>query len=154
MNMRAGPLWLILLPVLASCSPRDTPPTPTSSGNVADTAMTPGDRAVMIGEGGPGIAACIARGRVVNLTPEGQPYLPVRAAPFVDAAETDRLQNGQRVFACSRSIDQGWRGVIIPPPDHPDADCGVTAPVAAAQPYAGPCRSGWVASAFLELSAG
>lgn len=116
--------------------------------------LAPGARSVTIGEGGPGLAACGARAHVVNLSADGQPYLPVRAAPFTEADEVARLSNGARLFVCTRSIDQAWRGVVIPPAYQPNADCGVSAAVASVQPYTGPCKSGWVASDYLELSAG
>jgi hypothetical protein len=147
-------LVALLCLLLAGCAGRDSAANETTPDNEASAALTPGAEAVMIGESGPGIAACVARGRVVNLSPTGQPFLPVRAAPFAEAREVTRLSNGARLFVCTRSLDQRWRGVVLPPADHPDADCGVTQPVASAQPYDGPCQSGLVANAFLELSAG
>jgi predicted small secreted protein len=115
--------------------------------------MRPGIRAVRIGEGGPGFRACAYTARVVNVGSAETPYLPVRQAPFQDADEVLRLPNDARLFACTRSIDQRWQGVVIPPADAPDTECGVTAPVATVRDYAGPCRSGWVASAFVRLTA-
>jgi predicted small secreted protein len=115
--------------------------------------MRPGVRAVRIGEGGPGFRACAYTARVVNVGSAETPYLPVRQAPFQDADEVLRLSNDARLFACTRSIDQRWQGVVIPPADAPDTECGVTAPVATVRDYAGPCRSGWVASAFVRLTA-
>jgi hypothetical protein len=152
MKMIAPVLCLALL----GCSQRDAPANESAidTSSHGSTPLKPGVRPVMIGEGGAGLDACVARGRVVNLSPGEQPYLAVRAAPFAEAREVARLQNGAPMFVCTRSIDQAWRGVVIPPLDHPDADCGVTAPVATNQPYSGPCTSGWVASGFVELSAG
>ena len=116
-------------------------------------AMTPGTRPVRIGEGGPGFDACQYVGRVARVLPSGETYLPLRAAPFAEADELARLPNDARLFVCTRSIDQRWQGVVVPPANAPDGDCGVTAPVASARNYAGPCRSGWVASAFVRLIA-
>jgi predicted small secreted protein len=116
--------------------------------------MRPGLRAVRIGEGGPGFQACAYTARVANVGSREMPYLPVRQAPFQEADEVLRLPNDARLFACTRSIDQRWQGVVIPPADAPQTDCGVTAPVATARDYAGPCQSGWVASAFVRLTAG
>lgn len=147
----------LLFLALSACNGRDAP---TGESTNSTSAVVQGDataplrptaRAVTIGEGGAGIAACVAHGRVVNLAPGGQPYLPVRSAPFADAPETARLVKGARVFVCTQSIDQKWRGIVIPPADNPNADCGVSQPIASVQPYAGPCVSGWIASAFLEL---
>lgn len=119
----------------------------------APKPMQPGLRPVRIGEGGPSFNACAYTGRVVNLSSKGETYLPVRSAPFVEADEVLQLSNGARVFACTRSIDQRWQGVIVPPADAPDTDCGVGAPVESPRGYEGPCKSGWVASAFIQLSA-
>lgn len=115
--------------------------------------MRPGVRPVRIGEGGPGFKACAYTARVVNITIDGAPTLPVRAAPFAEADELFRLPEGAAMFACTRSIDQRWQGVVVPPADAPDTDCGVSAPVTSVRDYAGPCRSGWVASAFVRLTA-
>ena len=115
--------------------------------------MTPGTRPVRIGEGGPGFNACQYVGRVANISATGETYLPLRAAPFLEADELMRLPNDTRLFVCTRSIDQRWQGVVVPPADTPDADCGVTAPVATARNYTGWCRSGWVSSAFVRLIA-
>ena len=120
----------------------------------ASAPMRPGARAVRIGEGGPGFQACAYTARVVNVGSAEQPYLPLRQAPFQEADEVMRLPDGTRLFACSRSIDQRWQGVVVPPADAPDTDCGVAAPVPTVRDYAGPCRSGWVASAFVRLMAG
>jgi hypothetical protein len=89
----------------------------------------------------------------VNVSPQGQPYLPVRAAPFAEAEEVAKLGSGAKLFLCQRSIDQRWQGVVVPPETTPDSDCGVASPVASAQAYAGPCRSGWVLSSFVRPSA-
>ncbi|MGY4397362.1 hypothetical protein ACVWZA_002556 [Sphingomonas sp. UYAg733] len=116
-------------------------------------AMSPGIRAVRIGEGGPAFNACANIGRVVNLSASGETDLAVRAAPFVEADEVTRLTNDRRIYVCTRSIDQRWQGVVVPPADAPDADCGVLAPVGSPRNYAGPCTSGWVSSAFVRLTA-
>lgn len=121
--------------------------------NVASEPMKPGRRAVQIGEGGPAFAACATVGRVVNISPSGETYLPLRAAPFPEAEEIARLPDATRLLVCTRSIDQRWQGVVVPPADAPQSDCGVGAPVAARQAYAGPCASGWVASAFVQAVA-
>lgn len=121
-------------------------------------ALTPGTKPVVIGEGGANFAACATTGRVVNLSPSGVPYLVVKAAPFAEAQDVARLENGARLFVCTRSIDQKWQGVVLPP-DGASADaasvtdCGVSTPVAAPGAYHGPCRSGWVSSDFVRLGA-
>ncbi|KQS03515.1 hypothetical protein ASG11_03950 [Sphingomonas sp. Leaf357] len=121
--------------------------------NVGGEPMMPGTRPVRIGEGGPAFAACANVARVVNISAEGETYLPVRAAPFLEASEVLRLPNDSRLLVCTRSIDQRWQGVVVPPASAPDTDCGVGAPVASPRAYAGPCVSGWVASAFVRAVA-
>ncbi|WP_404371976.1 hypothetical protein AB5I39_05050 [Sphingomonas sp. MMS24-J45] len=113
-------------------------------------ALTPGVKPVRIGEGGAAFRACATGGQVVNLSPTGERYLALRAAPFAEADEVARLDEGTRLFLCTRSLDQRWQGVVVPPADAPDSDCGVTASLAAPRDYAGPCRSGWVLSAFVR----
>lgn len=113
-------------------------------------ALTPGVQPVRVGDTGPAYPACASAGIVVNLSPAGESYLALRAAPFTEAGEVARLSEGTRLFLCQRSIDQRWQGVVVPPADVPASDCGVTAPLAAARAYAGPCRSGWVLTGFVR----
>ncbi|WEJ97954.1 MAG: hypothetical protein P0Y59_13380 [Candidatus Sphingomonas phytovorans] len=122
--------------------------------NETPVALRPGTLPVRIGEGGPAFLACNSIGRVTNLSPSGETYLPVHAAPFAEADEVMRLDAGAQLRVCTRSIDQRWMGVVIAPPGAPDTDCGVSAPVASPRAYTGPCKSGWVSSAFIRLIAG
>ncbi len=115
-------------------------------------------RPVTIGEDGARLDACGAMGQVVRVGARG---LSVRAAPFAEAQEADRLAEGARVHICTRSLDQKWLGVVVPVQvvDGADKaaapiDCGVTEPVERKQPYDGPCPSGWVSSASIRLIAG
>jgi len=121
--------------------------------NETTVALSPGTQPVRIGEGGPAFQACNSLGRVVNL-PSDEAYLPVRAAPFAEADELMRLDAGAQLRVCTRSIDQRWMGVVVAPKEAPDTDCGVAAPVASPRAYTGPCKSGWVSSAFIRLIAG
>lgn len=113
-------------------------------------ALTPGVKPVRIGEGGPAFRACASIGQVVNLSPSGERYLPLRAAPFAEADEVAQLNEGSTLYLCTRSLDQRWQGVVVPPADAPTSDCGVTASVAGPRAYTGPCRSGWVLSGFVR----
>ncbi|BAV65277.1 hypothetical protein [Sphingobium cloacae] len=115
-------------------------------------------RPVIIGEDGPRLDACGGLGQVIRAGAKG---LAVRAAPFDEAQEIGRMAEGGRAFLCTRSIDQKWLGVVIPPEasgttgDASEAvDCGVSSPVDRKQPYDGPCQSGWVSSAFIRLIGG
>jgi hypothetical protein len=146
----------ILLPavlVLAACGE----PVPKGNGtaeiNVAvpDT-VTPEPAPVAIGELGPTLDACAATGTTRHV--DGGDRLPVRSAPFDNAAETGGIAAGGRFFVCTRSLDQKWFGIVYDEDGRLAARCGVGEPVGARRIYAGPCRSGWVASAFVKLTGG
>jgi hypothetical protein len=106
---------------------------------------------VRIGEAGERFPACGSSGRVANVQDGGENYLPVRNAPFQNAAEVDRLANGDTLYICTRSLDQKWMGVVYGDDRAPDAPCGVSAQGIERRAYDGPCRSGWVSSAFIRL---
>lgn len=111
-------------------------------------------RAVTIGEDGSRLDACSGMGMVVQAGAQG---LALRAAPFADARATAQLTNGARLHLCTRSLDQRWIGVVVVPPVEEGSapiDCGLSSPVDRKQAYAGPCASGWVASAYVRLIAG
>jgi hypothetical protein len=97
-----------------------------------------------------------AMGRVVRVGAHG---LVVRAAPFANAQEIGRMEEGGRAHVCTRSLDQKWLGVEVRPPEPQGdneaapVDCGVSDPVDRKQPYEGPCLSGWVSSASIRLVA-
>jgi hypothetical protein len=107
---------------------------------------------VRIGELGPSFDACGTAATTRNLQAGGG--LPVRSAPFDAAAETGRIGAGARFFICSRSHDQRWLGVVYNDAGELAAECGVSSPVTSRRNYEGPCRSGWVSSAFVKLIAG
>ena len=104
---------------------------------------------VRIGELGPNFPACNAAGTTRNLEPGSS--LGVRAAPFDTAKETDQIQVGSRFFVCTRSHDQKWLGVVYSAEGL--ENCGVSRPVTSRRNYVGTCRSGWVSSPFVKLSA-
>jgi hypothetical protein len=108
--------------------------------------------AVRVGELGPNFDACSAAGTTRHL--KAGDSLPVRAAPFGSAAETGRIAPASRFFICTRSHDQKWFGVVYDEGGALAESCGVSSPVTARREYPGPCRSGWVASAFVRLVAG
>lgn len=112
--------------------------------------LSPGGRPVRIGESGSAAPACPVRGEVASLNASGMAALPLRAAPFDEAATSMSLVPGRHLFLCTRSLDQRWQGVVVPPDDAPDADCGVTAQIEAARDYAGPCSAGWVPGAYVK----
>lgn len=121
----------------------------TPVGNAA--VLSPGARPVRIGESGPNFDACATRG-VVTALPGGN-KLPVRAAPFEEADEVGVLDAGQRVHVCTRSIDQRWLGVVVAADPESGVDCGVSLRVERPRAYEGPCKSGWISSGFVRLTA-
>jgi hypothetical protein len=117
---------------------------------VRDVAA-PQARAVRVGELGPNFAACPAAGTTRHLKAgEG---LPVRGAPFENAQETGTVANGAQFFVCTRSHDQKWLGIVYDQGALTER-CGVSGPLARRRDYEGPCRSGWVPSAFVKTVAG
>jgi hypothetical protein len=125
------------------------------TGRVEREGASPGERPVRIGEGGPRFEACQGAGRVANL--RGNEELAVLIAPFASAESKDSLQAGQFLHICSRSLDQQWMGVVYSPAPaegEEATDCGVSTPVRSKRNYDGPCKSGWVESAFVKLVAG
>ncbi|MEG3176285.1 hypothetical protein U1872_08600 [Sphingomonas sp. RB3P16] len=143
-------LALLSSALLAGCSREAAPDNDAELYQANAATLTPGVQPVRIGEGGPAFRACASVGQVVNLSPSGERYLAVRAAPFAEADEVTRLPDGAKLYLCSRSLDQRWHGVVVAPADAPTTDCGVTVSVAAPQAYAGPCKSGWVSSGFVR----
>lgn len=118
---------------------------------------TPAAMPVMIG-GEAELDACGTVGRVYRLKRDGDNFLSVRSAPSVAAPARARLRNGHLVWICDER--PGWMGIVYDPdPAKQRAgsvplDCGVANPVARRAVYRGPCRSGWVSAAFVEVIAG
>lgn len=121
-------------------------------GNAAADTLTAAARPVRIGELGPNFAACSAAGTTRNLKP-GE-ALPVREAPFDNARESGSVPAQARFFICARSLDQKWFGIVHDEAGSLAERCGVAEPVTRRRDYDGPCRSGWVQSAFVKVIAG
>lgn len=132
--------------LLAGCNssplPYENGTSPSASATVE--ALSPGAVPVRIGEQGPSFAACGIGGVVLAAT------IPVRAAPFEEAEDIEALAQGRSLFVCTRSIDQRWLGVVVPPAASPDDGCGVTSPVSGRRGYDGDCLSGWVPAAAIR----
>ena len=118
----------------------------------APPASVPDAVPVRIGEMGSNFDACGTAGTTRRL--DAAAALPVRLAPFEAAAETGRMPAGARFFICARSHDQRWFGVVYNDEGSLGEECGVSSPVTGRREYGGPCRSGWVPSAFVKLIAG
>ena len=121
-------------------------------GNAAADTLTAAARPVRIGELGPNFAACSAAGTTRNL--KAGEVLPVRSAPFENAAESGSVPALARFFICTRSHDQKWFGIVHDEDGKLAERCGVAEPVTRRRDYDGPCRSGWVQSAFVKVIAG
>ncbi len=107
---------------------------------------------VRVGELGSNFAACNAVGATRRV--EAGAGLPVRNAPFDGAEQVGEVAPGARFFVCTTSHDQRWSGIVWDEASGTlDARCGVSTPLPRRQDYAGPCRSGWVQSAFVRLVA-
>lgn len=123
-----------------------------AAGYAEPNAMVTEKMPVRIGEAGASFAACNAAGTTRHLTQSES--LPVRAAPFETAAASDAIPAGTRFFICSRSHDQKWFGVVFDEGGALSSACGVSTPVTSRRPYDGPCKAGWVSSAFVKLISG
>lgn len=155
--MRIAILFLSL--VLASCGEavRDDHFTnavdPAASAPAAEATTEVPPLPVRVGEMGSSFAACTTAGTTRQVDAGGA--LPVRAAPFDRAAQSGAVAAAGRFFICSRSIDQRWFGIVWDEAaDGLAARCGVSSPLPGRQNYTGPCRSGWVQSAFVKVIAG
>ena len=120
--------------------------------NASADTVTTAAQAVPIGELGPSFQACGAAGTTRKL--KAGEALPVRWAPFENARETGSVPAGARFFICSRSLDQKWFGIVSDEGGSLADRCGVSEPVTRRRDYDGPCRSGWVQSAFVKVIAG
>ncbi|MAX00708.1 MAG: hypothetical protein CMN72_13920 [Sphingomonas sp.] len=153
-------LPLAILPLCLSACQSGTPISADQpeSDNISDASvdqpLSPGARPVRIGENGANFAACGARG-VATLAEDRR--ITVRAAPFDEAEARGTLAAGQRMYICTRSIDQRWLGVVIPAENGDmvtgEDRCGVEQRVERPQAYSGSCLSGWVPNALVRLTA-
>jgi hypothetical protein len=153
------PLLASLLLLVGACGERapdsnssgsTTPPyvRPEAEQALLSDAVTP----VRIGELGSNFAACNARGSTRDRV--GSDPVPVRAAPFEQAPDIDRLAAGATFFICSRSHDQRWFGIVYDEGGQASERCGVSSPVQDRRPYQGPCAAGWVPSGRTRLVSG
>ena len=151
------PAVFVLVALLAACgepvsddhfanSSRDTVVQPAAEGDAA--AAWP----VRVGEYGLNFDACPWIGTTRRVEPSAG--LPVRASPFDSGEQTAQLPAGARFYVCSRSHDQKWFGIVFEQGGGLAPRCGVADPVGSKRAYDGPCRSGWVSSAFVKLIAG
>lgn len=101
--------------------------------------------------------SCTSTGTIRPMRKDGDGFVAVRIAPDVGARELDRLKPGRPLWLCRDVRQSKWVGVVYPEESEEDrmAECGVSENAHdKPAPYSGPCRSGWVARHFIELSAG
>ena len=122
--------------------------------SVQAAAPAQAGKPVIVGLDGPKVAACASLGEVRGLAAEGDLRLSVLVSPSATAVEIDQLRNGAPVILCDSSRDGKWSGIVYPTNGQTLNDCGLSGPVAKSGPYRGPCRSGWVASTFVVVTAG
>jgi hypothetical protein len=147
------PILLLCLALSACGDPAVVANRAGEQNQIADAAVvTPGSRPVRIGEYGANFRACNQAGTTRNL--KAGEALPVRSAPFDNAPESGSVASGARFFICTRSHDQKWFGIVHDEDGTLAERCGVSEPVTGRRDYEGPCRSGWVQSAFVKVIAG
>lgn len=122
------------------------------AGMLASSAAFGQDRPVTIGQDGWDMDACGASGVVHNLKPGGDNFLSVRSGPSSKSTEIDRLVSNQLVYLCETR--GRWIGIVYPPLNNPDIDCGTGSAIPNPETYRGPCRSGWAFDKFILLMAG
>lgn len=91
----------------------------------------------------PELDACVSFGAVTASR------LVVRSGPGRRYPAIDSVANAQGLHLCDASGD--WIGVVYAP-GGATTDCGVSVKLAARQPYAGPCKSGWVHKGRVEVT--
>lgn len=157
--MRLLPLVLLPPLLLAGCDPAVQPQQPGGSTTPryerAATDVSPTEQLVLpvkIGDNGENFPACNARGTTRRII-EGGEMLGVHTSPFSGSKEVAELPAGASFFICSRSLDQQWFGIVFDAAGKAAPECGVLAPVPSRRDYAGSCKSGWVSSAFVKVTA-
>ncbi len=151
-------LPLILLAALTACEDnrpvKDGPgsTTPRIERTELQSGLATSTTSVRIGELGPNFAACVARGSPRERTVHGP--VPVRAGPYEQSQEIDRLPTRSEFFVCSRSLDQRWLGIVYDEGGVAAERCGVSEPIQGRRNYQGPCAAGWVSSAQIRFVSG
>lgn len=107
----------------------------------------PNRGAISVTVGGhPDREPCAKSGYVSVVQQKG--VLIVRAGPGPGFPTVDRLGNGKPVHLCDWSGDGNWIGIVYT--DRTGVSCGLSKPIAQAEPYGGACRTGWVSARFVR----
>ncbi len=104
---------------------------------------------VRVGEQGSALDACSSLGSITAT--DRVVLLRERASGSADSL--GKLHPGDIVHLCDESNDGRWLGVVVPSTDA-SFDCDVSSPVATAEPYRGPCQSGWIEASAVTIDAG
>ena len=102
----------------------------------------------------PGFGACESSAQVVNLNPNGDNFLAVKAAPSLASRRIDKLGPNANVYVCKTTPDGTWTSVIYDGSGQLSARCSPKSSMSRELPYTGPCQSGWVSSKYIEVVAG
>lgn len=130
-----------------TAAPANAAASNAASANAAAPASA-GARPVRVGINSEhGMDACHTQGRL-----KGQGEIAIRAAPDASARQTDSGENGLIVDICEEA--SGWVGIVWLGEGDPEHDCGTGTNLPAPKNYDGPCRSGWVPQASVEVTAG
>ena len=112
----------------------------------------PEARIPLVGLDGPQADACSGIGRVTGLDPDDDYTLKVRDAPDGRGMQTDKLNTATLVWLCEGN--GSWQGIVYAASGGDLGDCRVSSPSMRPEPYAGPCRHGWVEARYIQLIAG
>jgi hypothetical protein len=114
---------------------------------VALAPLAPAAEAVPVQFGGEAdYDACAGIAIVTGVDPGS--VLNVRAGPGLGFRVTARLRPDAQVILCDER--DGWEGIVFALDRR---DCGTGETVVPRRAYAGPCRTGWVHSSYLRLTA-
>ncbi|WP_051547818.1 hypothetical protein [Lysobacter capsici] len=120
---------------------------------LAPVAQARAPAAVPVRVGGDEVLdACGSLAQVTGLKADGDGFLAVRAGPGAAYAMLDKLGNGREVYLCDSADGDRWLAIVYP--TTPGMKCEVGAPIARKQVYRGPCKAGWVRSAWVVVMAG
>lgn len=95
--------------------------------------------------------ACSSLAMVNNLKADlVDDHFAVRSGPSTKHAIIDKLKMRTPLWVCREK--DGWLGVVYQGTSV--IDCGVSSTIYPERPYKGPCHSGWVREAGIEIVAG
>ena len=167
MSYRTRSILLLSAGLLAACSARTAGDNAAGANTAAPangveaastTAAAPaeaaqpqqlaGARPVRFGvDGEHGMDACHTSGRI-----SGQDSVGILSGPSATAGQSDATEPGLAVDICETI--PGWYGIVYRKASDPAAECGTGENLPGPRDYSGPCRSGWVPEASVEVTAG